>query len=163
VKAQKQSEEVFNQKYKDYSQLIFNIAFSYTHNVQEAEDIMSEDFLRYLVKYRDYSNLVHEKNWLIRTAINIANDKWRKNQKSQAFAEQNANSQEAGAEDLSEKDMEIFEIVASLPPIYKETIVLYFYADMSIKEIASALKISESNVMKRLERGRDMIKLQVKN
>jgi len=45
-----------------------------------------------------------------------------------------------------------------LPEKYRIVIHLFYYEDYSIWEIASILKLSESNVKVRLSRGRTMLK-----
>ena len=45
-----------------------------------------------------------------------------------------------------------------LPEKYRIVIHLFYYEDYSVQEIASILKLSESNVKVRLSRGRAMLK-----
>ena len=49
-------------------------------------------------------------------------------------------------------------LVLNLESKYRDTIMLYYYEDMSIKEISKTLKISESAVKMRLSRAREMLK-----
>jgi len=58
----------------------------------------------------------------------------------------------------SSKNEEIYMCVCSLKSNYKTIIMLYYYDNYSIKEIASILKISESNVKVRLNRARTKLK-----
>ena len=53
---------------------------------------------------------------------------------------------------------DLFEEVMKLPEKYRIVIHLFYYEDYSIWEIASILKLSESNVKVRLSRGRTMLK-----
>ena len=53
---------------------------------------------------------------------------------------------------------DLFEEVMKLPEKYRIVIHLFYYEDYSIWEIASILKLSESNVKVRLSRGRAMLK-----
>ena len=46
---------------------------------------------------------------------------------------------------------------------YKEVILLYYYQEMSIKEIASALGKKESNVQQLLKRAREQLKRRMEN
>ena len=54
-------------------------------------------------------------------------------------------------------------IVDSLPDIYKEVLILYYEYGYKVKEIAEMLNVSESTVLKRLERARKLVKEQYLN
>ncbi len=51
-----------------------------------------------------------------------------------------------------------FQCFTKLPPIYRDVIELKTYYDMSTKDIASVLHISEDSVRKRIERARKILK-----
>ncbi|MBQ8495946.1 MAG: sigma-70 family RNA polymerase sigma factor [Clostridia bacterium] len=57
-----------------------------------------------------------------------------------------------------ERQQEIREKIGELPEKYRDTIVLHYFAEMSISEIAEFLEISESNVKFRLYEGRKKLK-----
>ena len=42
--------------------------------------------------------------------------------------------------------------------VYREVVILYFYEQLSIKEIAKALQIPEGTVKSRLSRGKSQLK-----
>ena len=46
----------------------------------------------------------------------------------------------------------------ALPAKYKIVVLLYYYNDCSVEEIARILKLSKAAVKKRLQRGREMLK-----
>ena len=47
--------------------------------------------------------------------------------------------------------------IEALPEIYRSTLIMKYLDEMSNKEIAKVLEISESTVRKRLERAKDML------
>lgn len=59
-------------------------------------------------------------------------------------------------------DETLFETVMSLPEKYRIIIHLYYYEDYSVREIASVLRLTESNVKVRLSRGRKLLKKALK-
>ena len=61
-----------------------------------------------------------------------------------------------------ERSREIMESVMKLPVKYREVIHLFYYQQMSIKEIALATGRKESTVTSQLTRGRDMLKKNLK-
>lgn len=52
----------------------------------------------------------------------------------------------------------IKDIVFSLPEAYREVIVLFYYEEMSLKEICTILDENENTVKSKLHRGRNKIK-----
>ena len=52
----------------------------------------------------------------------------------------------------------VWEAVTRLEPGYRETVILFYYENMSTKEIAGVLNISEDNVRKRLSRARAILR-----
>ena len=52
----------------------------------------------------------------------------------------------------------LHEMLYTLSEKYRKVIVLYYMEEMTTKEIANILRISESTVRKRLQRGRDMLR-----
>lgn len=66
------SEEEFSKKYNLYSQLLFNISYGYTHNIEDAEDILQEVFMKYLKLTPTFASEQEEKYWLIRVTINAS-------------------------------------------------------------------------------------------
>lgn len=57
------------------------------------------------------------------------------------------------------EEAEVLKEVMLLPTKYKTVIHLYYIEGYKIEEIAGILKISESAVKKRMQRGREMLKV----
>lgn len=55
-------------------------------------------------------------------------------------------------------DRQIFDILLELSPKYKAVLLLYYVEGYKCSEISKILKITESTVKKRLERGRKLLK-----
>ena len=56
------------------------------------------------------------------------------------------------------ENTELFKKVMNLATKYREVILLYYYQDLKVNEIADVLKISESSVKMRLQRARTKLK-----
>ena len=52
----------------------------------------------------------------------------------------------------------VFDKVMALPDNYRIVIHLFYYEEMSVREISEVLGITEGNVKMRLSRGRSMLK-----
>lgn len=53
-----------------YTSLLLHIAWSYTGNAAEAEDIVQEVFFTYFQKAPEFQSPEHEKAWLLRVTAN---------------------------------------------------------------------------------------------
>lgn len=137
-----------------YSNMLFKICLVILGNEQDAQDATQDTFYRYLRTKPDFSDEEHEKAWLIRVAVNVSKDMrrfWKRHPK--IFIEQ--------LEDYYEnpEEGEILEELLKLPDKLKTVIYLHYIEGYQVKEIASMLCISENAVKKRLQRGREQLKL----
>ncbi len=138
-----------------YRDNLFAVAFNVCKNAADADDVVQETFLQYYVAGKDFDSEQHIRAWLIRVAVNKAKNITR------SFWRQHKVPLEEYMETLAfetSEDAELFEAVMKLPQKYRIVVHLYYYEDYSVCEIASLLKISESNVKVRLMRGRAMLR-----
>lgn len=63
-----------------YGNSILRLAYSYLHNMNDAEDILQDTFIQYLKTSPVFSNQKHEKAWLFRVAANLCKNKLAYNQ-----------------------------------------------------------------------------------
>ena len=126
-----------------------------TKSAFDADDIFQEVFLR-LSRQKPFDSEEHRKAWLIRVTVNCCNSHftapWRQRITS-------LDDMEEIAVDMEERDFDVYRQVLALPQMYREVILLFYYEEMSIREIAEALQLTEENVKKRLSRARQKLKL----
>ena len=53
---------------------------------------------------------------------------------------------------------ELWDAVLSLPPEQRTAVVLFYYEDLSLREIARTLRVPEGTVKSRLSRGRERLR-----
>ena len=106
-----------------------------------------------------FESLDNEKYWLIRVTTNICKNKVTSFWNKKIIINENV-IDVAQNKDETEK-ARIYSILTNLPNKYKEPLVLYYYEDFKIEEIAKILKKTTSCIKKRLERGRQMIKKEI--
>ena len=61
--------------------------------------------------------------------------------------------------DIAEMLGKAYDAVLALPDKYRETVVLFYYKQMKIREIAEALHIPQNSVSSRLRRARAMLQI----
>lgn len=154
------TDETFDIIVMGYSQIIFRVAYSYTKNIFDADDIVQEVFLKLYRARKVFENEEHIKNWLIRVAINHSLDLIRRKQREMLIDTEYINNL-PDTSDADEKNEEIRKCVMSLKDNYKNVIILLYYDNYTIKEISNILKMSESNVKVTLNRARKKLKEEI--
>lgn len=151
------SDKQFEEIYYKHKQTLYNISYSYLKNVSDSDDIVQDVFMKYLNSNNDFKNDDELKYWLIRVCINACINEIKSTYKKRVVLDNNISLNN----DSLNEDNEIFNYVYNLPLQYKDVIVLYYYESYSVNEISKILKISQSNVKKRLERGRNILKTKI--
>lgn len=151
------SEQEFNKKYELYSQELMNISYGYTKNRDDSLDIIQNVFTKLVNNSKQFNNLNEEKYWLIRITINECKDFLRKKSRRPIINADLVNSF-AKTDSEDEQLHYLADVVKTLPEKYRVVLILFYWDSLSIKEIASVLKVSEDAVKKRLERARNLIK-----
>ncbi len=148
----------------DYGDKIVLLAYMIVKDRGIAEDITQEVFLK---AYRSLDQFRHEsslKTWLYRIAINESRKYLRSWSFRQIFSTF-VSPKETVPEQVAEGNVEssvfkqldqvhIAEKVMLLSPLYRKVMVLHYYEDLSIKEVAQVLDISEDAVRTQLHRAR---------
>src|ERR1039458_10253775 len=57
---------------RDYSGLLYRVAFSLLRNPAEAEDVVQDVFVRVLQRQRELDGIIDLRPWLVRIACNLA-------------------------------------------------------------------------------------------
>ncbi|MBE6541132.1 MAG: RNA polymerase sigma factor [Ruminococcaceae bacterium] len=157
--------EVTDEVVRFYSPMVYRIALTKTQSSNDASDIFQEVFLKLVMNTKPFETEEHRKAWLIRVTINCCNSHftapWRKNVDSldDAIISELAD-ETTDAYDLGEGP-DVYAEVLKLPQNMREVILLYYYEEMSIREISQVLGTSEVNVKKRLSRARQKLKLEL--
>ncbi len=138
----------------EYGDMLFRLCFVLLRNEQDAEDALQETFLRFLSKAPQFNDNEHQKAWLIRVATNISKDIRRFR-----LRHTHLNIDELSNYCASEEHTGTLEELLTLPPKYRIVVHLHYAEGYDVDSIASMLDISASAVKKRLQRGREMLKI----
>ena len=156
--------EVTDEVVRFYSPMVYRLALTKTRSTHDAEDIFSEVFLRLVANKKPFESEEHRKAWLIRVTINCCNSHfvapWRKNVDSM---DDYTLSQIPDEDSPFEKEdtTDVYAQVLKLPSNMREVIILFYYENMSIREISQSLGESEASIKKRLSRARQKLKLEL--
>ncbi len=137
----------------DYGTHILRLAYSYLHNMEDAEEVVQDTLLQYLKEVPPFTDRLHEKAWCLRVAGNLAKNRIKYNKVRDA----DELNDELVAEDREDLSF-VWEAVKSLPEKYREVIHLFYYEGYSTSEIAAILGCNETTVRSRLSRSREQLK-----
>ena len=137
----------------EHGSSILRLAYSYLHNMSDAEEVLQDTLLRFLKTAPTFENSTHEKAWLLRVAGNLSKNRIDYN-KVRATDELSDTLKAEKRDDLSF----VWDAVRSLPVPFREVIHLFYYEGYSTAEISRMLDRKESTVRSDLRRGRLKLK-----
>lgn len=151
-----------NEKYiidavNKYSDTVFRVAFQYTKDRADAEDIVQEVFLT-LFKKPPKPSIDDDglKAWLIRVTINKSKDHLRATKRRRALVRNYAPPEQVSPYD------EVFEALNQLSEQDRNALYLHYYEGYTAKEIARIIGGSERAITKRIGRAREKLKVFLK-
>ena len=140
-----------------YGNSILRLAYSYLHNMADAEEVVQDTLVQYLQEAPAFHDANHEKAWCLRVAGNLAKNRIKYNQVRDAD-ELNDELVSEERDDLSF----VWEAVKALPVKYREVVHLFYHEGYSTAEIARILDRKETTVRSDLSRGREQLKTVLK-
>lgn len=152
--AKKQDRRGQKALYEMFSAKMLAIANSYTNNLHDAEDVLSNAFMKCFTKINECREWKSFPFWLRKIVVNDAISFIRKN-KNILYADVEI-SDEHPEEDFDERHIEINleEIFFQMPIGYRIIFNLYVFEEKKHQEIAEILNISEGTSKSQLSKGK---------
>ena len=144
---------LFSALAETHRNMIYRIALNFHRNIQDAEDTMQEVLLKLYLRKDGFDSPLHARNWLIQVTLNQCRSVWRNPWRKVSLEELSAALPFSAPE-----ESELFRCVMSLPEKNRTIIYLFYYEELSVREIAELLQISETAVTSRLSRARKALK-----
>jgi RNA polymerase sigma-70 factor (ECF subfamily) len=161
----RQDPELLDQLIELYQHRLLRYLLFLTGKREVAEDLFQETWMRVLLRGSQYNGKARFDTWLFTIARNLVIDLSRK--RTMASLDEMS---EGGEDDRPfeiampgpspldqfqsrENSAEVSEVLLKLDPTYREVLVLRFYEELSLDEIASMTRAPLSTVKSRLYRG----------
>lgn len=150
-----------------YGDDVKKFVYTYMNNEADADDITQEVFVTVYLKIGTFKGDSSLKSWIYSIAANKCKDYIRRHRLRpinliQRLTQQESNKSRTSdiAEDYIQSTAKngLFEKIMELPIKYREVIILYYYKELSIKEISFILKEKESTLQTRLLRARKKLR-----
>ncbi|UCE43123.1 MAG: RNA polymerase sigma factor [Candidatus Aminicenantes bacterium] len=153
-RVQNEDREAFMVLTQLYQRKVFQLAYSYFHNREDAMDIVQETFLRFYQKAHMFQKGKNFQNWLLQIAKNICIDYYRKHHKRDNEWRRDENiekvrtpSNESSHHDPSSDIKDIFSrCLVKLSDKQRMIFVMKHYNHLHYSEIASILNIALGTV-----------------
>ena len=140
---------------RTYADMVYRIAYRYTSNAADAEDVFSETFLAYFKRERSFESEEHRKAWLIRVTINCAKDLLGARHRDEELNEElTLDERYASQEDI----LTLRQAIDALPPQQKEILTLHYLDGIALKTIAKILDKNLNTVKVTLFRARENLR-----
>lgn len=143
---------------RQYQDMVYRMALSVLGSVPDAEDAVQEVFLRLYRQSDPPREPERLRRWLLRVTVNYCRDvlrsPWRKRRVPLDEVP------EIPVFDRPEQS-ELYQAVMALPEKYRTVLYLFYYEELSVRELAELLKLSQSAVTTRLSRARAQLKSQL--
>lgn len=165
-----QDQIAFKKLVGEYENRFLTMAYKFTNNYNDAEDLCQEIFIKVYRSLPAFKNRSKLSTWLYKVAVNTCLDWNRRNKpnffnmisimdKSVKGLSSNHNTEQIII--YKERQQMVHNAVYSLKDKYKTIIILYHFNQLSYKEIAQVLDIPMKTIETRLYRARKQIKEQL--
>ncbi len=138
---------------QEHGNAILRLAYSYLHNMADAEDILQETLLRYMRAKPVLNGSDHERAWLLRVAANLSKNRIR----DTGMHATDELSDQLAAEETEDLSF-VWDAVRSLPQAQREVIHLFYQEDLPCASIAQILGRNENTVRSDLRRARNRLR-----
>ena len=140
---------------RQYQNMVYRTALHALGSPQDADDAVQEVFLR-LFRYKEpFAGEEHLRRWLLRVTVNYCRDvlksPWRKRRVSWEELPETPVFDKPGQAAL-------YREVMALPEKYRTVLNLFYYEELSVREIGELLGVGDSTVTTRLARARKRLK-----
>ena len=129
---------------------LYKIAYTYTKNQDMALDVVQEAITKALENIHKLKNIEYVKTWFYRILINEALQTIKKNKRivETEYIENNINSQHD--QEILIQNLDIYDKIQKLNNKLKTVIILRYFENLKIEEIAVITKTNVNTVKSRL-------------
>ena len=152
TRCEQQKVECFIKVVNEYKTAMFRLAFSIVLNKEDAEDVVGEAIMKAYSHLKDLRQTRKMKAWIFQIIVNESKNCLKKRNHMELYEEMVCDKQP------DEETSDLFDFVCQLDERFREVIILYYFEEFKVKEIAGILGITEGTVKSRLSRARFKLK-----
>ena len=170
-KMQEGDSDAFAELYTATYQSQYRFAYQYVKDPYLAQDILQEVYILVLKNLDTLKNPRLFVSWLHQITFRICFDTWQKRKRQEQeldyissgqtsdFSESFSDIMTNPEKHILNKDAKarLMQPIQSLPPQYSQAIIMRYYNNMNIEDIAVAMDYSRSTAKRRLRKGRKLL------
>ncbi|MEK4852252.1 RNA polymerase sigma factor [Paenibacillus sp. FSL H7-0756] len=153
--------KIFTEFMVDYKENVYRLAYSYVKHPQNAMDVVQDSIQKALTKSDSLTKPQSMKSWFYRIVVNTALDYLRREKKLVPVADEVLEQHGVSDHDVLQ-DLHLAETLDELPMMYREVIILRFFEDMKLEDVALVLNIPLSTVKSRLYQSLKILRMNMK-
>lgn len=153
-KAIKGSKAAYGELIAQYQVYLYKTAFLYVKNEADSLDAVQECVTRGLLGIEKLKEPKYFKTWITRILLNCI---WQDQKRTQTVSLDEY--REKGVENyLIEEKVDLYDAIDSLKEQYKTVVILFYFQELKIKEIAQIMDIPEGSVKVYLYRAKKQMR-----
>lgn len=145
---------------------VLHTALSYVKNKQAAEDIAQDVFVKVYQQLDQFRGEASIKTWIIRITINQSKDYVKSWYYRKTMVSNKISSLVKGKEKTpetifihKEESNELIQRMLSLPVKFREVLFLYYYEELTLKEISEVLNQNVSTIKSRFYKAKERLNI----
>lgn len=153
------NEEAYIHLLDIYGNRLLKTCYLVLKDEKDAEDIVQETFLKIFSQIKSFKGNSSIYTWIYKIALNLCKDRMKTRREFEIYEdiiESNERVEDIVFDSIDRKVLrnELF----NLNPLYKEVMILFYFEELSIREISEILEEKEGTIKSRLSRGRIILK-----
>ncbi len=166
--SEKLTESDFLKIYEKYKDRIYNQAYRILGNKEDAEEATQDIFLRIYKFYEGFRGEAKLSSWIYRISVNVCISRAISKRKDIDYLEETEKIIHKNISEKTKNPEELFQskefrniilnLISKLQPKYGSILTLYYFEEMSYREISEILKISEGTIATHLFRAKTLLK-----
>jgi len=175
IKIKKGDSEAFREIIQTYKRVVYNHAYTYLRNQQDAEDATQEIFINTFNNIKNFRGDSKISTWIYRITVNVCKNKLKQLQRQRApiidevYPGDEEENKQLEIKDKEEKKPDsivitnekrnmIFKRISELSNDQRDILIMRDINALSYEEIAKTMKLSVSAVKSKLFRARDNLR-----
>lgn len=158
-RSEKIDEELLQKLIEVDKHRLYRIAYIYVKNEEDALEIVQEAIYKAFLNIKKLKEPQYFNTWITKIIVNSSLGYIKKRNKVIYFGEE---EELFGVGTEDKEYLDLYDAVDKLQGSYKTVIILKYFEDLKIKDIAKILELSESNVKNYMHKALNMLRVQLK-
>lgn len=138
----------------------YRLAFSYVKNTEDALDIVQESIEKAILAKESLRDNQSIKSWFYKIVVHTSLDFLRKNKKL-SLVDKGTLAYLSSGKDDAYQDIDLNRSLGELPMKYRIVIILKFFEDLKIDEVAEILHENKSTIKTRLYKALELLRVKM--